>query len=342
VPGIESFVDSMRDLVVGTDPRHVRGTWERLAQRLFKAGAAGPAASAASAIDVALWDLKAQHSGDPLWRLLGGDGLPVRAYASGLDLPLDDDDLRRWYERAAQLGIRAAKVKIGRNLEDDLRRLAVVREALGGGAVSLMADANERWTVKQAIRWVSSIEKHFELEWIEEPVSRWDYSGLRRVSDAVAAAVATGENINDPHLYTHLVRTGAADLIQAGLGVLGVTGCLRVIELCSAHDIPFALGNSPGNLSAHLATVAPTHTAMEVIELPPARVWRSHLQVADGRVVLNTDPGHGVRLDQDTVAGENERLSREPILSQSYERVRLSERWPDSGPSRLARLLDRV
>jgi L-alanine-DL-glutamate epimerase-like enolase superfamily enzyme len=321
----------MQDVVLGSDPREVRETWERIAQRLFKGGATGPAASALAALDIALWDLKAQHARDPLWRLLGGGGAPVRAYASGLDLPLDDDALRAWYESAAALGIRAAKLKIGRNLQDDLRRLGIVKAALGGDRVTLMADANERWTVKQAIGWMARIEAEFELAWIEEPVSRWDYKGLRRVSDAVRCAVATGENINDPHLYTHLVRTGAADVLQGGLGVMGVTGCLRVIELCAAHDVPFALGNSPGNLSAHLGTVAPTHTAMEVIELPPSRVWRSSLQVVDGAVELNADPGHGVRVDEDMVASENERLRSQPILSQAYERDRLPLRWPDSG-----------
>lgn len=342
VAGIEPQLHGLQDAVLGSDPRLVRETWERLVQRLFKAGAAGPAASAVAALDIALWDLKALDAGQPLWRLLGGAGSPVRAYASGLDLPLDDGQLRAWYEAAAALGLRGAKVKIGRNLEDDLRRLAIVREALGGDRVMLTADANERWTVKQAVGWLSRIEAEFDLEWIEEPVSRWDYDGLRRVSQAVRCAVATGENINDPHLFTHLIRAGAADIIQSGNGCLGFTGCLRVIELCAAHDVPFALGNSPGNVCAQLASVAPTHTAVEVIELPPGRVWSSSLGVAGGAVVLGTEPGHGLRIDEDMVAGENERLRSLPALGQAYERERLAGRWPDSGPSRLSRPLESV
>ena len=330
VPGIEPHLEAFADLVIGSDPRQVRETWQRMVERLFKGGSAGGAASAASALDTALWDLKAQHAGEPLWRLLGGRGDPVRAYASGLDAPLDDQQLRAWYEAAAGLGLRAGKLKIGRNLEDDLRRLEILSDALGEGGV-LLVDANERWTTKQAIKWLAAIEAEFDIEWIEEPVSRWDYDGLRRVSDAVRSSVATGENVTDPHLFTHLLRAGAADIVQSGLGCLGVSGCLRVIELCAAHDVPFALGNSPGNLLAHLGAVAPTHTLQEVIELPPSRVWSTSLEVQGGAVMLNTDPGHGVRLDLDAVPAENERLAGRQILSRAYERERLASRWPDSG-----------
>jgi tryptophanyl-tRNA synthetase len=87
----------LTDLVIGTDPRSVRSTWNRMTARAFKQGNHGPMASGISAIDRALWDVRAKLHGVPLWKELGGDGRPVRAYASGLDSPLSDEDLYKFY-----------------------------------------------------------------------------------------------------------------------------------------------------------------------------------------------------------------------------------------------------
>ncbi len=129
--------------------------YERMQRITFKAGPHGPVARAIAALDGALWDLRAKANGVPLWRELGGSSGRVAVYASGLDMALSDEELRTYYQRMSQqYGIRAGKLKVGRDLDRDLQRLAVVRDALGqgpdGSRPSLMIDANEFWSPKQA------------------------------------------------------------------------------------------------------------------------------------------------------------------------------------------------
>ena len=109
----------LTDLVIGTDPRSVRSTWNRMTARAFKQGNHGPMAAGISAIDRALWDVRAKLHGVPLWKELGGDGKPVRAYASGLDSPLSDEDLYKFYAGLAAKGVTAGKLKVGRYADED-------------------------------------------------------------------------------------------------------------------------------------------------------------------------------------------------------------------------------
>ena len=238
----------------------------------FKAGPHGTLASAIAALDCALWDLRAKANGVPLWRELGASSGRVAAYASGLDMALSDDELRTYYRRMAeQYGIRAGKLKVGRDLDRDLQRLAVMRDALASGSEgakpSLMIDANEFWSPKQAIRHIAAIEREFDLVWAEEPVRRDDHRGLARVSQAVRTAVATGENLTAPQQFAPLVLNGSADILQMAVGNVGVTGALRIAEMADSFGMPFALVNCPGRYAAHVAAVMPNHLMMEVLDV---------------------------------------------------------------------------
>ena len=123
-------VQSLANLLIGSDPRGVRGLWKRMMDFVFKLGPVGPIAVGLSAIDLALWDLKAKANDEPLWRTLGASEPRVRAYASGLDSPLSDEELYAFYAGMAARGVSAGKLKGGANLQDDLRRLGIMRDAL--------------------------------------------------------------------------------------------------------------------------------------------------------------------------------------------------------------------
>ena len=116
---IHAFVD---ELLVGEDPKGVRGLWQSMVDRVFKGNNRGLVNDALSMIDIALWDLKAKANDEPLWKTLGAGTNKVRAYASGLDMPLSDEDLRAFYEDMASKGISAGKLKVGLDPEADLRR----------------------------------------------------------------------------------------------------------------------------------------------------------------------------------------------------------------------------
>lgn len=291
---------ALADLVIGTDPRSVRSSWNRMTARAFKNGLHGPMAAGISAIDRALWDLRAKLHEVPLWKELGGNGNPVRAYASGLDFPLSDEDLYKFYAGLAAKGVTAGKLKVGRDADDDERRLRVMIEALSsnGGRPQLIIDANEWWSPKQAIQRVSLLEKHFDFLWVEEPVARRDFEGLRRVSEGVRAPVATGENFTDPQEFVPLFQHGAGDVIQIQSGVSGFTGAGIVADMAAAFDRPVVTGPDVGNSIAHLSSTWKHHVMMEVFEMGREAALINPMEIEDGYIVLNTTPGAGIEFDE--------------------------------------------
>lgn len=192
-------IETVFAAIEGEDPRGVTALYDRMLRRTFKAGHAGAVFGTIGALDTALWDIKAQAAGEPLWRLLGGRDRGVPAYASALDIGLTDDELVSVYQVYARHGLRAAKVKGGLDIERDRHRLTLVREVLAeagrGARPGLMLDVNEAWTRKQAVRHVCELERTLDLTWIEEPVRRWDADGLAVVGRGIRASVATGENL---------------------------------------------------------------------------------------------------------------------------------------------------
>jgi L-alanine-DL-glutamate epimerase-like enolase superfamily enzyme len=301
-PASRPIVHQLAEHLVGRDPREVRGLHDLMLRLTFKAGPFGVVGSAVAALDTALWDLRAKHNGVPLWRELGGSSGRVAAYASGLDMPLSDAELRTYYcDVAARHGITSGKLKVGRDPDRDLQRLAVMRDALAEGSgtrPSLMIDANEFWTPKQAIRRISEIEREFDLVWAEEPVRRDDHRGLARVSRSIRAAVATGENLTSTNQFVPLLLNESADVIQFAVQATGITTALRVGEMTDAMGLPVALVNCPGRYAAHVAAVLPNHLMMEVVDAGRDVVFGSDHRLEDGWIVLGDAPGLGITFDE--------------------------------------------
>jgi L-alanine-DL-glutamate epimerase-like enolase superfamily enzyme len=304
-PGSRGMVHSLVDeLLVGQDPRGVRGLWKRMADAVFKGGNRGLVTSAISALDIALWDLKAKIAGDPLWRMLGASVPKVKAYASGIDLNLTDEEISAFYGGLADQGVHAGKLKVGLDPEADIRRLRLVKEALSrsGKTPLLMIDSNEYWSPKQAIRIISRIEEEFDLTWVEEPARRWDYRGLRQVSRAVKAAVATGENLHEIGDFMALIDNEAVDVVQIGQGASGITGAMQIADFAYGYDLPVALMNCPGDFMAHLAAALPNHMMMEVVRAGREVCFSVDTRIEDGYIVLGDSPGLGWVFDEERLA----------------------------------------
>jgi L-alanine-DL-glutamate epimerase-like enolase superfamily enzyme len=308
-----------QSLLVGHDPRGVRGLWKKMVDAVFKGGNRGIAGDALATLDVALWDLKAKANDEPLWKTLGASTRYVKAYASGIDLPLNNAELRAYYEGMAKKGIQAGKLKVGLDREMDLERIGIMQEALAtsGKKPILLIDANEYWSPKQAIRHVRYFEEHYDLTWVEEPARRWDVMGLRKVSEAIRAAVATGENLDDISDFVPLISGGAMDIVEVGYGASGITGALQIAELAYAFELPVSVMNCPANFMAHLAAALPNHIMMEVVgagrEVAMSLVDN---RIEDGWIILGDAPGLGFAFDE-------ERLRRYVVERPS----------PASGPS---------
>lgn len=331
IGSFEAGIDSLAPLVIGRDPRGVRGIWKSMVDQVFKGGNRGYITDAISAIDTALWDLKAKAAGQPLWKLLGATEGRARAYASDIGYCLSDDDLRAFYRRMAAKGITAGKLKGGLDPARDLRRLRIMYDELAhavpegnGGSKDrptaapvpplICIDSNEYWNPKQAISYIRTLEREIPLFWVEEPAERWDYEGLRKVSRAVEAQVATGENLDDPKEVVPLLRHGAIDVFEPSNRQSGITGMLMIAEIAYGFNIPVAAMNSPGNYLAHVASALPNHLMLEVVDAGRDNWFKVDSRIENGYVVLGDRPGLGWEIDLNRL----DELSRPPARQDAF------------------------
>lgn len=293
-------IESLFGVIEGADPRETVALWIRMNDFLHKAGNEGAACAALSAIDMALWDLKAKIADEPLWRTLGAKEGRVKAYASGLDYCLSDDELFAFYRRMAKLGIRDGKLKVGLDLKADLRRLGIMRDALSIASPKpgLMIDANEYWSPKQAVRYVHQIERKYKLLWVEEPARRWDYHGLALVSRQVGAKVASGENLHTLRDVYPLIANRAVGVLNVWTGQSGVTGLRQIAHMAHVHSIEVSMMNAQANYMAQVAAALPNHTMMEVVDPGREHCLRFDNRVEDGHIVMGDAPGFGVEVDE--------------------------------------------
>ena len=237
--------------------------WRRMNDAVRNLGRAGLCATAISAVDLALWDLKAKLLQTPLAVLLGRYRDSVAIYGSGGFTSYDDVSLRQqlagWVE---QEGCRWVKMKVGTQPERDPARVAAAKEAIG--AAGLFVDANGAYSVKQAI----ALSREFAgqgVEWFEEPVSSDDLEGLHRVRDHAPAPmeVAAGEYGYEPQYFRRMLAAGAVDVLQADATRCGgVTGFLFAASLCEGFQTDLSAHCAPA-LHCHLGCAAPRFRHVE-------------------------------------------------------------------------------
>ncbi len=318
---IKSLVDGV---LIGQDPRRVTGLWQRMVNKHFKGGHDGIANDAISALDIAMWDLKAKYDDEPLWKTLGGVNQPVNAYASGLDMPLSDQEIFDFYRgMAVDYGFKDGKLKVGLDQDFDLRRIGLMKDALSINTdePGLMVDANEYWSPKQAIRKVREMEEEYDLMWIEEPARRWDFLGLRRICDAVRTPVCAGENLDTLGDFLGYFHNRSADIIQVGSGMTGITCALQIADAAYGFNLPVTLGGSAGHHHAHLATVIPNYVTIEVGNAEPDSAVASYdVTFENGQAILGDKPGLGIEIHHDEI-----------------EKLKVDRIPPGSGPSPFGR-----
>lgn len=301
--GSHADVERVFPAIEGEDPRGATALYDRMLARVFKSGHAGATFGGIGALDMALWDLKAKMAGEPLWRTLGAVDRFVPGYASALEIAIADDDLEALYSGWIDRGFTSVKVKGGLDLTKDLARLARIRGIFTANTSQpgIMLDANESWNRKQAIRYISALEEHVDLAWVEEPLRRWDAEGLAMISRSVRAGVATGENLTGLEQYKPLLDAGAVDIVQAGT-MWGITHFLRVAIVAHSRDLPVSPVGSAASPVWHAAAAVPNHLALELQDLgTPIGVRAAH-EVADGGVVLGDEPGNGLSIDEAAIA----------------------------------------
>ncbi len=248
------------------------------------------------AIDQALWDLAAQQAGLPLYRYLGGTDPRVRAYASGLDFHLSDAHYVQFFAKAKALGFNAFKIKIGHpDLAWDLKRLKLLKEAVGPNP-TIMVDANEAWTPKEAIRALHAYhDAGHDILWIEDPCLRDDFEGLRQVSEALPFThINTGEYL-DLSGKRRLIEARAVDYMNVHGKMSDV---MRACWLAGEYGVKVTLGNTFLEVGVHIAAALPEAEWIEYSFQNYNHLAEHPIQFANGYAIAPDRPGHGLGLSQ--------------------------------------------
>ena len=237
---------SLAKLIEGKDALANTEIWSALLWRVRNVGRAGVAAAAISAIDTALWDLKAKLLGVPLVVLLGKCRDRVPVYGSGGFTSYSIDQLQNQLSGWARQRIRMVKMKVGTHPEDDVARVRAAREAVGP-EIQLFVDANGAYSRKQALEMAQQFAD-CNVSWFEEPVSSDDLEGLRLIRDRAPSQmeIAAGEYGYDQYYFRRMLEAGAVDVLQAdATRCLGITGFMRAGVLAQSFEIPFSAHTSP-------------------------------------------------------------------------------------------------
>lgn len=287
-------------VIEGGDAFAIEAHWEAMVAAVRNLGWRGICANAISAVDNALWDLKARLLGLPLVSLLGAARDSVMVYGSGGFTSYDrkrlTEQLGIWVEEG---GCRAVKMKVGREPGKDLARAKAAREGIGSAA--LFVDANGAYARKQALEFANRF-RDLGVTWFEEPVSSDDLEGLRLLRDRGPSGleVAAGEYGYEPIYFRRMLDAGAVDVLQAdATRCCGTTGFLRAAALCDTACLPLS-GHTAPSMHRHVACAAPRirhlewfHDHVRIEQL----FFSGAPQLKDGRIAPDMSrPGNGLEL----------------------------------------------
>jgi len=230
---------TLRQLVVGMDASDVVGVWQKIYKmQLGSHGMGAGCCLAMSGIDLALWDIRGQAAGMPLYKLLGGSSKPVPAYAGGVSLGYQDP--AKLVEEARPLlamGYKAVKLRIGDTPKRDLARIAAVRKAFGDDLV-ILTDANTGYSLADARAAMPGMDE-YGVGWLEEPFPAHDYRSYIEAKSFGLVPFAAGENHYTRFEFNRVIEDGAITILQPDLSKTGgITEALRIAALASAWKLP--------------------------------------------------------------------------------------------------------
>jgi L-alanine-DL-glutamate epimerase-like enolase superfamily enzyme len=256
--------------IIGIDAFAIPTAMASMLRAIRNLGRPGLVATAISAVDTALWDLKGKLLCKPVVSLLGAARDVVPLYGSGGFTTYSIDRLREQLGGWAAQGMKWVKMKIGSDPEADPHRAAAVREVIG--KAGLFVDANGAYDRKQALGMAKRFAT-FGVLYFEEPVSSDDLEGLRLIRDRAPGGmrIAAGEYGYDLFYFRRMLEAGAVDVLQADASrCLGITGFLQVDGLCAARSLP---------LSAHCAPSLHLHAALAATRFWNQEWFHDHVRI---------------------------------------------------------------
>ena len=260
-----ALVESLLDKVVrSADVFAHAAVLQAMYHHVRNSGETGIDMMAISAIDNALWDLKARLLQAPLVNVLGSIRTGIPVYGSGGFTSYSDTQLEQQLGGWAAQGLRMVKMKVGTHPEDDPRRVEVARKAIGT-TVQLFVDANGAYTMTQALALAHTFAHHSDVRWFEEPVSSDNLVGLSQVRARapIAMDIAAGEYGYTAWYFKHMLDAEAVTVLQADATRCGgISGFLHAASLCWAANVPLSSHCGP-SMHVHVCCAIPRAIHME-------------------------------------------------------------------------------
>lgn len=307
MPVIEHIINaSLTPMLLGEDPRNFNRLWEAMYRGTTRFGRKGAAVRAISGVDIALWDLIGKAANMPVYKLLGGYRDRVKIYASGgFYTPRNAiselvDEMTGYVRR----GFQAVKMKVGRDVRTDIKRVAAVREALGED-IDLLVDANEAWDVATAMAFIKGVE-HCNVYWLEEPVAPDDINGFAQLTALGTVPVAAGENEYTRYGFRDLIQNRAVHVVQPDVTrVGGISEWMKVAHMAAAWNMPCV---THAVQEVHISLVAAVPNAPMMEYFTPDQYLQTFLSqlfpkpqglhaICDGYVDVPQEPGLGLAFD---------------------------------------------
>jgi len=286
--------------IIGEDANDIEKIWKKLLFLTHATTVGAITAIAMAAIDTALWDLKARRASLPVHKLIGGAQERIKLYTTeGGWLHLEESALVEDALRAKEAGFGGCKLKVGRPIHEDVRRIGKVREAVGAG-FEIFTDANQAFAVDEAIRRARAYEG-LDLGWLEEPLPADDIAGHKRLVEHTSIPIAVGESLYSHLHFREYLEQHAASVVQVDVGRIGgITPWLKVAHLAECFNTPVC----PHFLmELHVALCAAVPNARWVEYIPQLEdLTTEGMRIEGGYAVPSDAPGLGIAWDFEAIA----------------------------------------
>lgn len=301
----------LKPLLIGEDPTHIEGLWQKMYRRSFRVGRRGIVLAAISAIDIALWDILGKKANLPVYQLIGAARSQLQAYASaGYYLEGKGiEELASEMEGYKQQGFQAVKMKVGgESLDTDIERVRTAREALGPG-IKLAVDANNAWDYPTALKFARAIEP-YDIFFFEEPLSSDDLYGSVKLARDTDIPIAGYETEYTRYGLREFIVKDAVDIVQTdAIWTGGISEARKIGILASTFGkacIPH-FSASAVSLAANLhfgASLANVHWFELTMDDNPLRtdLAKTAIEVENGCLHLSDRPGLGIELNEELIA----------------------------------------
>jgi D-galactarolactone cycloisomerase len=296
----------LKPLLIGMDPTTIDEIWDKAYVRggHKEFGTRGIGVVALSGIDVALWDILGKVRGVPVYQLLGGkcrDKVPV--YATAL-YPEEPSKVAARARAFADQGFHGVKIKVGFDLEQDIRIVRAVRQELGKD-FTVMTDANQGYSLDVGLKAAAAFAECGAF-WLEEPLFVEDIEGHAKLREKGKVPIAVGENLHTYYAFENFIVRGAVDFIQPDVARAGgITEIRRITVLAAKHNVPVSFHTWGDGValaaSVHLSAALKDCIVMELdYTYNPLReeLLSEPFKVQNGCLTPPDKPGLGIEVDQ--------------------------------------------